>query len=217
MPGNINQKDMLATWLNSNGEAQAVPSPGGQVRPEPSPAGSDQELLQRIWQLDLSAVMEVYDRYQASIYHFVLEMSGDRSVAADITQDVFLLMLERRGLLSRVFARFDVRKGSLEGYLLGVARRLTRKLAAKQSRWEPMIELESASPLVLGEEIESKSTLQRLHSAIAQLPVKYREVVVLCCLQEKSYEQAAAVLGCSTGTIASRLSRARKLLSERWV
>jgi RNA polymerase sigma-70 factor (ECF subfamily) len=206
---------MLATWLNSNGEVGAVPSPGGQVRPESSPAGSDQELLERIWQLDLDAVMEAYDRYQASIYKFVLEMSGDPSVAADITQDVFLLMLQRRGLLSRVFARFDVRKGSLEGYLLGVARRLTRKLAAKQSRWEPLSEADPASPMILGQEIESRSTLQRLHSAIAQLPVKYREVVVLCCLQEKSYEQAAAVLSCSTGTIASRLSRARKLLSER--
>ena len=208
---------MLTTWLNSNGDPQAVPSPGAQARLETSAAGSDEELLRRIRQWDTGALLEAYDRYQAPIYQFVLQMSGDAGLAADITQEVFLLMLERGGLLSRVFSRFDMRKGSLEGYLLGVAQRLTKKLKAKQSRWSPLDEnLDVVSPQVLGQEIESRSTLARLHFAIAQLPVKYREVVVLCCLQEKSYEQAATILRCSAGTVASRLSRGRKLLIERF-
>jgi len=47
------------------------------------------------------------------------------------------------------------------------------------------------------------------------LPVHYREAVVLCELQEMSYEEAAAALGCSVGTIRSRLHRGRGLLGER--
>ena len=47
------------------------------------------------------------------------------------------------------------------------------------------------------------------------LPAHYREVVVLCELHEMNYTEAAAVLGCATGTIRSRLHRARSLLIEK--
>ncbi len=178
------------------------------------PASLDEELLAQIRQGDQRALIEVYDRYQAPVYQFVFAMSGDQSIAADITQDVFLLMIERTGPMYGVFSRFNSEKGGLEGYLVGVARKLTRKVMRKQSRWLP-IDDEIKSPGALAEKIESSFSLERLRFAIGLLPVKYREAIVLCCLQERSYEQAATIIGCSTGTVASRLSRARKLLSER--
>jgi RNA polymerase sigma-70 factor, ECF subfamily len=174
----------------------------------------DEELLAQIRQGNHCALVEIYDRYQAPVYQFAFAMSGDQSIAADITQDVFLLMLERNGPFHGVFSRFTSEKGALEGYLLGVARRLTRKVMRKQSRWLPIGE-EVTSQEVLAEKIESGFALERLRSAIELLPVKYREAIVLCSLQERSYEQAAAIIGCSMGTLASRLSRARKMLSER--
>jgi RNA polymerase sigma-70 factor, ECF subfamily len=54
-----------------------------------------------------------------------------------------------------------------------------------------------------------------LHRAVAALPLRYREVVVLCELQELSYADAAQVIGCPEGTIRSRLHRARALLLEK--
>src|SRR6185437_15118191 len=128
------------------------------------------------------------------------------------------LMLGQRGMGSRIFSRFDPSRGNLEGYLLGVARKLTRKRRVRESRWISIDESLHFSR-VPGEEIESQLdsgiSLTRLRSSIRLLPIKYREALVLCCLQEQSYEQAAAILGCSVGTVASRLSRARKLLSAR--
>jgi RNA polymerase sigma-70 factor (ECF subfamily) len=50
---------------------------------------------------------------------------------------------------------------------------------------------------------------------VLALPAHYREVVVLCNLQELNYEQAAEVIGCPVGTIRSRLNRARALLVEK--
>jgi RNA polymerase sigma-70 factor (ECF subfamily) len=47
------------------------------------------------------------------------------------------------------------------------------------------------------------------------LPERYREVVVLCDLQEMSYAEAAEILGCAVGTVRSRLHRARALLTEK--
>jgi RNA polymerase sigma-70 factor, ECF subfamily len=57
--------------------------------------------------------------------------------------------------------------------------------------------------------------LKLLYSAILDLPQAYRETVVLCSLQEKSYQEAAAILQCSEGTVASRLHRAKALLATK--
>jgi len=50
---------------------------------------------------------------------------------------------------------------------------------------------------------------------VATLPERYREAVVLCDLEEMSYEEAAAALGCPIGTVRSRLHRARAILLEK--
>jgi RNA polymerase sigma-70 factor (ECF subfamily) len=54
-----------------------------------------------------------------------------------------------------------------------------------------------------------------LRKAIAALPARYREAIVLCNLQGRSYEEAAAVLGCAVGTVRSRLHRGRELLGRK--
>jgi RNA polymerase sigma-70 factor (ECF subfamily) len=57
--------------------------------------------------------------------------------------------------------------------------------------------------------------VQRLRRAIVTLPSRYREVLVLCDLQDVSYTEAASTLGCAIGTIRSRLHRARELLKTK--
>jgi RNA polymerase sigma-70 factor (ECF subfamily) len=57
--------------------------------------------------------------------------------------------------------------------------------------------------------------MRRLQAAILELPAHYREVVVLCSLQERSYHDAARILQCSEGTIASRMNRAKSLLASK--
>jgi len=64
-------------------------------------------------------------------------------------------------------------------------------------------------------EFESLETVGRVRQAIATLPENYREVVVLCELEEMSYEEAASMLECPLGTVRSRLHRARALLLEK--
>jgi len=61
-------------------------------------------------------------------------------------------------------------------------------------------------------ELTHEETLDSLRSAVLTLPERYREVVVLCDLEEISHAEAAEALRCSMGTIASRLHRARALL-----
>ena len=54
-----------------------------------------------------------------------------------------------------------------------------------------------------------------LRRALLELPVRYREAIVLCDLQELSYADAADALGCAVGTVRSRLHRGRALLARR--
>ena len=64
-------------------------------------------------------------------------------------------------------------------------------------------------------EIERKERLELLHKSLLALPAGYREALILCELEEMSYPEAAAVLGCAEGTVASRLHRARTMLKSR--
>jgi RNA polymerase sigma-70 factor (ECF subfamily) len=57
--------------------------------------------------------------------------------------------------------------------------------------------------------------IEALRRSVLALPRRYREVVVLCDLEEVDYGEAALVLGCPIGTVRSRLHRARALLLEK--
>jgi predicted DNA-binding protein (UPF0251 family) len=58
-------------------------------------------------------------------------------------------------------------------------------------------------------------SIQALRDAVSSLPVRYREAVVVCDLEEMSYRDAAAALGCAVGTVRSRLHRGRALLAVK--
>lgn len=65
------------------------------------------------------------------------------------------------------------------------------------------------------DDLSRTETIESVRKAVLALPERYREVVVLCDLQEMSYLEAAEVLGCAVGTVRSRLHRARALLLEK--
>ena len=65
------------------------------------------------------------------------------------------------------------------------------------------------------DEFASVETIGRVRQAVGTLPENYREIVVLCELEEMSYEEAASALDCPVGTVRSRLHRARAMLVEK--
>jgi RNA polymerase sigma-70 factor (ECF subfamily) len=77
------------------------------------------------------------------------------------------------------------------------------------------IESSSDSGEYLLDELGREQELSALRRAILNLPVKYREIIVLCDLEGMEYERAAEQLGCAVGTVRSRLHRARKILQMK--
>jgi RNA polymerase sigma-70 factor (ECF subfamily) len=141
-------------------------------------------------------------------------MSGSEAAAEDITQEVFLALIRDR-------CAFDSARGTLAGYLFGIARKLVLRSLERNRQDIPIdSELEDAAPeLAVNDDplvdLTQREGLDALRRAVSALPRRYREVVVLCDLEEVDYAEAAVALGCPIGTVRSRLHRARALLLEK--
>jgi len=175
----------------------------------------DSDFLQRIARGDEIAFLTFYRRHQGPVYRFALQMSGRAEIAEEVTQDVFMMIM-------RSPKQYDPGRGSVAAYLYGIARNLVLRrleqerpyLAALDDPDSRNAQLAARGPdplsdLTLSERVES------LRKAVLALPPAYREVVVLCDLEEMDYAEAATALQCAIGTVRSRLHRARALLAEK--
>ena len=178
---------------------------------DPNP--NDIELLRSMLAGDEEALALLYRRRQGSIYRFALQMSGSKTIAEDVTQEVFLFLM-REGHV------FDPARGSVSAFLLGVARNhVLRRLRVEQllaplgdDSDDDAQSLHPSTDLCPLEDLTRAETIESVRKAVLSLPSKYREVVVLCELQDISYGETAEILGCAIGTVRSRLHRARALL-----
>lgn len=176
---------------------------------------NDERLLHEIRAGKEAPFRELYARYQGVLFRFALHMTGSVATAEDITQDVFIQLICKPG-------SYDSSKGPLAAYLFGITRNLARaSLRSTQANLalddvaEAEMDLASDSELV--DCLSSSEALDSLRRALLALPELYREAVVLCDLEEMTYADAATVLECSAGTIASRLHRAHNILRAKLV
>lgn len=165
---------------------------------------------------DREAFAALFRRHQATVYRFSRQMLGSKEAAEDITQDVFMALAQNA-------PRYQPSLGSLSTYLYGIARYLVlQRHKRNRSHVEVDVsDLNDVQSQALAVSIDPLADLCRarairdLRLEILRLPVHYREAIVLCELNGRSYEEAASIAHCPVGTIRSRLSRARALLADR--
>ncbi len=175
---------------------------------------SDDELVARIAATDTTALSLLFRRRQADVYRVAMLMTGSPAAAEDVTQDVFLAVMHDA-------SRFESGRASVTAWLCGIARNHARRRLERDRRLLPLPDHTERFPGgattqsdPLGE-MSNAEQIEILRRAVLRLPVRYREVVVLCDLQELSYADAAIALECSIGTVRSRLHRGRALLMAR--
>jgi|SRR6266850_4269090 len=181
---------------------------------------SDGELLQSMLAGEEEALAALYRRRQGGIYRFALQMCGSKTLAEDVTQEAFMVLI-------RDGQTFDPERGSVNGFLMGVTRNLLLRRLQRERFYVPMeddSDDEAKGPKSFPacdgppgplDELSRSEAITSVRIAVLTLPERYREVVVLCDLQDMSYVEAAEVLSCAVGTIRSRLHRARALLIEK--
>jgi RNA polymerase sigma-70 factor (ECF subfamily) len=172
---------------------------------------SDTELHRAVLNGSGDAMAALYRRHGDLIYRFTLRMSRDTSIAEEVTQEVFLALLNQAD-------RFDPQHAALSTWLCGIAR---RQLWKHLRRFDdhasdfgeddaPEAESPDDSPVTWLLRQEAVATIR---IGLEELPIPLREVIVLCELEEMTYEQAAAVLAVPIGTVRSRLHRAKARLA----
>ena len=169
---------------------------------------TDSELARTMLGGDKEAFAELYRRRQRDVYRFALHMTGAADVAEDVTQEVFMVFMSGDN-------KFDETKGSVNAFLLGIARNYVLRRLRKDRSFvsiDDVLGEVTAVEAGAGEALTRSLAIESMRQAVLNLPAHYREAVVLCDLQELSYTEAAEVLGCAIGTIRSRLNRGRTLL-----
>ena len=179
---------------------------------------SDAQLLSRVASGDAEAFSALFQRRQRDVYRFALHMTASPSIAEDVTQETFLAVM-------RDADRYDPARATVAAWLCGIARNHVRRHVERDRRLQAVAGCgdddsapgderlsEDADPL---EDLTRTERIEELRDAILTLPIRYREVVVLCDLHELSYLEAASAVGCAVGTVRSRLHRGRALLAVK--
>jgi RNA polymerase sigma-70 factor (ECF subfamily) len=181
---------------------------------------SDEALVDQMREGDEEAFISLYRRRQPDIYRFVFGMSNSRITTEDVTQEVFINLIHHAD-------RFDPTRGSVRSFLYGIARNCLLQHFDRERPYVPYegeipengssalqnaLRPDMNNPLA---ELTTAEMLDDLRQAVLTLPLKYREAVVLCDLQEMDYVDAAAVMRCPVGTVRSRLHRGRDLLLQK--
>jgi len=184
---------------------------------------SDAELVAQCQSGDDAAFDELVLRHQQRALNVAFQLLRDHEDAAEVAQDAFV----------RIYRSIGGFRGDCE--FTTWLHQIVVNLARNKHRWwrrrgrhaivsldctvetdDGVLDVQVAAPTDAPDVAVVKAEFVRLLNArMGELPPKFREVLVLRNVEDMNYDQIAATLGCSVGTVKSRIARARETLRER--
>lgn len=176
--------------------------------------GEDQ-LVTRCRAGDLDAFSQVYDRYERQVFRYAYHILGHRDDADDIKQETFVKAYQ-------AISSFRS-ESSLQTWLLKICGNLCRDKIKSWDRRKVTYDSTLRDDVIGSTNfedgpqaiVERKQVTEIIFRALKGMPAAQREIIVLHEVEDLSYEEIAAVLGCSRTSIKLRLFRARRSLKER--
>lgn len=153
----------------------------------------------------------LFDEYARAVYNLTFRLTGNWSIAEEAVSLTFLEAWRRR-------ASVEPEGGSLRPWLLGIAINVNRNMSRAARRHQAAVSRLAPPPPVpdfaddLAGQLDDARQLSRVLAAVGRLRGDEREVIALCVWSGLDYAAAAQALGVPTGTVRSRLSRARRKL-----
>ena len=163
---------------------------------------SDQELLTAAQKGSSEAIAILYRRHSPLIYRYVLRLSRDAAIAEEVTQEVFLALLRHNN-------RYDANRGaSLSTWLCGIARRQVWRHFERTLRFVPIDSpdepFDPPSPDDDPAQLLTRAeAIAIVREGLEDLPLLLKEVIVLCELEELTYQQTSLILDIPIGTVRS--------------
>ncbi len=171
---------------------------------------SDDELAARLRDGDEKALRAAYDRYGAAVLYLAQRLLGNRADAEDVTQLTFVAAWTGRDT-------FDPQRGTMLGWLLGIARRKTVDQMRSAARGDRVTESVRAQ-LPPDQRETPERIVDRLVVAdeLGRLPDEQRRTLELAFFDDLTHPQIAAVTGLPLGTVKSHIRRGMANLRRRW-
>jgi RNA polymerase sigma-70 factor (ECF subfamily) len=171
----------------------------------------DGRIIEACQQGDRSAFQLLFETYKDKVFSIAVYSSGDRTVAEDVTQQIFL----------KLFTAIRQFRGDSEftTWLYRLVVNACHDEQRRRRRWLPLGETLSASnPCEKKPQEKQYARLEvaaAVQAAIGELKPRFRLPILLKYVEGLSYDEIASVMGCSKGTVASRLNRGHSQLAKR--
>jgi RNA polymerase sigma-70 factor, ECF subfamily len=170
---------------------------------------TDEDLMTAVRNGDLAKLGLLFERYHVALFDFLSWMTGDRTAAEDLVQDIFLRVLKYRASYQD--------QGSFETWLFRIARNARADYFRTRRSLEPLadeaMERPEPGPGPM-RRLEADRERARLKRALLQLREDKRELIVLARYRGMSHEQIAGLLGVETGAVKVRIHRALRELRD---
>jgi RNA polymerase sigma-70 factor (ECF subfamily) len=147
------------------------------------------------------------------LFGYALALTRNRTEAEDLVQETYVRALDAAGRLRE--------NSNIKAWLFTILRNLWLNELRRRHSGPQIVEIDSEENAADGLAGDSKNSheifvsnedAERVRTAIAKLPIEFKEIILLREFEEMSYREIADVLGCPAGTVMSRLGRARAKL-----
>ena len=179
------------------------------VQAEARESSSDETLIQRIAQGDQLSMRTLFARHRVALYHWLLRIVDDETLAEDLLSEVFLDVWRQ--------AAFFEARSAVSTWLLAIAR--YKALSARRRRPDAELDERTVSTVPDSTDdpeiaLQKKNRAEALRQSLARLSPEHREVIDLVCYHGKSVKEVAEIVGINAATAKTRMFYARKRLAE---
>lgn len=164
---------------------------------------TDEDLMGSFQEGDENAFVELYDRYNRRLYGYCVKMLGDRVLAQDLFQEIFIRVSRKR---------HHFRGGNFSGWLFAIAR--NQCLNALRDTVSHTSLDDVGAVLAAPEDELYDETSEILKEAIEKLPEEMKEALVLRVYSGFSYQEIAEITGAKLATVKVRIHRAKLRLHD---
>lgn len=176
----------------------------------------DDVLVKRAVGGDERAYKELVDKYQRALYFHILKMIKDKEQVHDLVQEVFVKAFDNLNIYNTNYAFSTWLYRIATNHTIDYLRKkklqtlsINEPLKTRDGEMQMQIEDESAGT---DRTIIRKQRQEMVQKAIDELPDKYRKVIEMRHMEEKSYQEISEVLDVPLGTVKAHIFRARELL-----
>jgi len=191
------------------GQEAARPSPTAAVAPARTEQEVDQWLALAAADRDEGAFEQLVRRHTPALYAGALRATGSAELAEEVVQDAWLAAwLHLPGFRG---------ESAVRTWLVRITTSKALNALRRPQRKVPLDKVAEPSTIGTEQEAERRERAQAVRRAVAGLPARQREAVVLRDLEGLTYEEVAAALGCSIASVKSTLYRGRQALADSLV